>query len=147
MITWRTCTLSEKYEVSDDGRVRRVWKHTHRELKPYDNGKGYMKVQLGYRGPRTYVHALVAAAFIGPRPPGRDIDHRDFDRTNNAVSNLRYLPSPINSVRWAGREYRADGTARNLWMLIRDEPPPDDWVGFTLEEQEAVLDEIAAAGW
>jgi HNH endonuclease/NUMOD4 motif-containing protein len=36
------------------------------------------------------VHSLVAEAFIGPRPKGFDVCHKDGSRTNNVPRNLRY---------------------------------------------------------
>jgi hypothetical protein len=37
-----------------------------------------------------FVHQLVAAAFLGPRPDGLEVRHLDGDPLNNAVSNLAY---------------------------------------------------------
>jgi hypothetical protein len=45
------------------------------------------------RGGRTLnfrIHKLVAEAFLGPRPPGLVIIHKDEDQTNNRASNLKY---------------------------------------------------------
>jgi hypothetical protein len=36
------------------------------------------------------VHTLVALAFIGPRPPGKQVRHLDGDCTNNYWKNLKY---------------------------------------------------------
>ena len=52
-------------------------------------------VCLGARNVK-YVHHLVAHAFIGPRPDGLVIDHRDGDPTNNDVRNLRYVTQAEN---------------------------------------------------
>lgn len=132
-----------RYEVSSLGRVRRLWPHTDpRLLKPYVGRHNYPKVQLGYRGSRVYVHTLVALTFLGPRPPGEHVDHIDFDRQNNEVDNLRYLPAVINSVRWAGRAY-----GRNLWMLTADEPAPDSHEAMTSEERDAYQRDTKEAGW
>jgi len=54
---------------------------------------GYPSVDLRKTrgGKKTiYVHALVAAAFIGSRPEGCDVMHIDGGRTNNRIENLRY---------------------------------------------------------
>lgn len=45
-----------------------------------------------------YVHQLVSAAFIGPRPQGMEICHYDDCRTNNALTNLRYAPRSENTL-------------------------------------------------
>jgi hypothetical protein len=39
----------------------------------------------------AYVHHLVAAAFLGPKPDGAEVNHKDCDKTNNALSNLEYV--------------------------------------------------------
>ena len=38
----------------------------------------------------AYVHALVLAAFVGPRPENADCCHNDGNPSNNHVFNLRY---------------------------------------------------------
>jgi hypothetical protein len=42
------------------------------------------------------VHVLVAAAFIGPRPTGLEINHRDGNTHNNALKNLEYVSHSEN---------------------------------------------------
>lgn len=94
------------YEVSSLGRVRsldrQIWQaashrtaaHWHRckgrLLRPgVMNKYGHVSVALGHRNSHC-VHAIVAAAFIGPRPEGLDVCHRDGDAGNNAETNLYY---------------------------------------------------------
>ena len=61
---WRTINNFENYEVSNCGRVKN--KKTDRILKPYDNGTGYLQIQLyntdGIKA--ILVHRLVAEAFL-----------------------------------------------------------------------------------
>lgn len=45
----------------------------------------------------AYVHVLVAEAFIGPRVPGQEANHRDLNKANNALSNLEYLTPKANT--------------------------------------------------
>lgn len=96
------------YQVSNLGRVRSLdrvieqWSrygHTiHRDIKgqfltPTDNGYGYMIVGLATNQIRRnyYVHQLVAEAFI-PNPEGKsEVNHKDYDKTNNAASNLEWV--------------------------------------------------------
>lgn len=42
------------------------------------------------------VHSLVAEAFIGPRPEGMTINHKDGDKKNNRPENLEYLSQAEN---------------------------------------------------
>ena len=55
---------------------------------------GYRSISLA--GKRTYVHSLIAEAFIGSRPRSYDVDHIDGQRSNNCPSNLRYVTRSEN---------------------------------------------------
>lgn len=92
------------YEVSNLGRVRtiariNVYKNgrSHLQpgmlLRPRLSNKGYLRVGLWKDGRSRghSVHVLVAAAFVGPRPPGLTVDHNDGNRLNNLFSNLEYI--------------------------------------------------------
>ena len=98
--TWKKIAGQERYEVSDQGRVRsidmsilgkdgRSELHHGKVLSPYRAKNGYLLVTLPGHKKRT-VHSLVAEAFIGPRPHGCDVMHLDGDRANNCASNLQY---------------------------------------------------------
>jgi hypothetical protein len=83
------------YEVSDQGQVRRAG----RVLRDQHVPGGYRKVQLWKDGRphNRLVHCLVAEAFLGPVPVGQEVNHRDGDKTHNAVSNLEYLTRSDNN--------------------------------------------------
>lgn len=60
--------------------------------------EGYLHVVLRING-KNYthlVHHLVAYAFIGERPNGMVINHRDGDKLNNYVGNLEYVTQKAN---------------------------------------------------
>jgi hypothetical protein len=99
-----------EYQVSNMGRVKSLARvvrgksgprsHAERILKPFGVGKSreYRGVILcqGGRMKRARVHILVAIAFLGDCPDKHEVDHRDFDTTNNCAENLRYLPIGVN---------------------------------------------------
>ena len=91
------------YQVSNLGRVKSLEKQyvnslgrtiTRKEnllsLKPTNRNR--VKVVLFKDNNRKYidVHILVALAFIGERPEGYDVCHKDGNPSNNNVNNLRY---------------------------------------------------------
>lgn len=81
-----------EYSVSDFGRVANL--KFDRVLKTQLTDRGYKKVVLQSRdngSQQFYVHQLVAAAFLADFRPGLRVTHRDLDRTNNKVPNLRIL--------------------------------------------------------
>lgn len=68
-------------------------------LKAYDNGNGYMIVDLRCGGRKRHhrVHRLVASAFL-PNPDGLpEVNHRDEDKTNNRVGNLEWCTRIYNN--------------------------------------------------
>lgn len=94
---WRTSPSYPAYEVSDQGRVRRVkpgkGARVGRILTPARNGGGYLTFSVA--GVGVYVHVLVAEAFLGPLPPGGEVDHLDGDKANPRLSNLKVHPSRL----------------------------------------------------
>jgi len=90
------------YEVSNLGRVRSLsrltrygrWKSgTILRLKLDDWGYFRARLCVDQRILNVRVASLVAHAFIGPRPPGKTIDHKDGNKLNNACL-LYTSPSP-----------------------------------------------------
>lgn len=86
------------YEVSSTGRVKRVGRgakvSTGGILRPSKNTNEYLRVALSAgdgNQKHIYVHKLVAQAFIGPRPDGHEVNHKDSDRTNARYENLEYV--------------------------------------------------------
>lgn len=104
---WRPIVGFEgRYEVSSFGRVRGLPRVVHFTskwgtaasyfinggiIKPRSIKGGYLGVCLCQDGQNwKHIAHLVAAAFIGPRPPGNDVCHNDGNCTNNHADNLRY---------------------------------------------------------
>lgn len=100
-MTWKEVKGYEDiYEVSDTGQIRRVGHRGHgiRLLRVLsqcvDKTTGYpcLGLSSGGKTRRFMVHILVANAFLGVRPPGCEINHKDGDKTNPRADNLEYLP-------------------------------------------------------
>lgn len=97
------------YEVSNIGRVRAPSKVINgprgratrkaKMLKPYRKSNGYLNIVTVNNNIKVYnwVHRLVAQAFI-PNPENKkEVNHKDFDKTNNRVSNLEWCSRKENS--------------------------------------------------
>lgn len=102
---WRPVRTAPNYEVSNLGAVRRIGGKLRKLSR---HASGYMTVQLRHcRVPFTYlVHRLVADAFIGPSDSL--VDHRNTNRQDNRVDNLRYATTSQNA---AGRKPRGKTTS------------------------------------
>lgn len=109
------------YEVSSLGRVRsldirvRTYQGTRarrgRLLRFKPRPDGYKTVSLSRDSKVTdfLVHRLVASAFISNPLSHPEVNHRDFDKTNNQASNLEWCNAGMNRVHSAkhGRYGRA----------------------------------------
>lgn len=102
------------YEVSDWGRVRSLPRKKCRGtiLKPQPLPSGYLNVGLSVNNvvrSRT-VHILVAAAFLGTRPPGMEVCHGDGNPANNRLGNLRYGTPAENGADMVRHGHTQTGT-------------------------------------
>lgn len=112
-----------RYLVADDGEVYALRKKPYDEEKfasyidwfnALEDGATIKAVELAHRtackngyqetqlinddGATKYIktHRLVIMAFCGEIPNGKQIDHFDFDRLNNSLSNLRVVTAKEN---------------------------------------------------
>lgn len=74
------------------GRVMRV-SPSHRRRRDGSIKYEYLGLSLNNSAgkKRIFVHQLVAAAFIGLRPQGSEVNHIDGNKWNNRLTNLEYL--------------------------------------------------------
>lgn len=105
------------YFGGDDGHIWSTKKGTPKRLKEQTHPKLRMQVVSLYRPDRRYdrrlsngtvkscvlaevryVHLLVAAVWLPPKPaPGFTIDHEDENRLNNRPGNLRWMTTQQNT--------------------------------------------------
>ncbi len=91
-----------KYEVSNLGKVRSLsYKNSGlpRELKTYQNSKGYYVVELVNNGKRNVcrVSRLVATAFVANAYGLPEVNHKDEDKANNCADNLEWCDRAYNN--------------------------------------------------
>lgn len=69
-------------------------------LNPAFDGYGYLFVVLSKNGKHKTkkIHQLVAEAFIGECPHGKQINHKDGIKINNLPENLEYVTSKENTL-------------------------------------------------
>jgi hypothetical protein len=101
---WKAVPSSPSYEVSLAGEVRRLFPREtgtfHEAVPQYGDGHGYSQINGTLNGVRTTrkVHLLVAEAFLGPLPPGYQVNHQNGIKTDNRVENLGYLTPQANAL-------------------------------------------------
>jgi hypothetical protein len=85
------------YEVSNLGRIKGIKLSPEfpeaRILKPSKQRAGYLTVSLSdWPSQKTrMIHQLVAESFLGKRPIGKQINHKDGVKAHNELRNLEYI--------------------------------------------------------
>lgn len=95
---WKPVNGFTRYEVSNMGNVRNI--HT-KELKAIRKTKtGYCITDLKENGMQktSYIHRLVAEAFIENAFSLPCVNHIDEDKTNNCVYNLEWCSVAYNNA-------------------------------------------------
>ena len=96
---WRLVNNYPNYEVSNFGRVRRI---VGKILKPIKKRKGYLVVTMYANGRKQVgISRLVAGAFLGTRPNGYEINHKNGNKEKNDRYNLEYV-TQLRNHRHAG---------------------------------------------
>lgn len=111
------------YQASSFGRIRSL-----RVMKPsISKGTGYLAVGLSNgkgKAKTRHVHALVALAFLGPRPEGKQVNHIDEDKTNARPENLEYKTPRENVLHSLRPSSIGD---RRLAIQEKDFPKVEGW--------------------
>lgn len=90
------------HAVSDMGRIRRALPgpstRTGRILSGSTQRDGYVLVNLSRHGKTRawLLHRLVAHAFLGPCPQGKECNHKNGDKLDNRAANIEYLTRAEN---------------------------------------------------
>ena len=145
---WRSIDGYITYQLSNIGRVRN-WASGN-ILKTCLNREGYVVISLYQHGKiRTHIiHQLVASCFI-PKPESNcelEVDHIINDKTNNTISNLRWVPHRQNmwnrdkirkatSSKYIGVSFKAP---RHKWQSeIRQNDGRKMYLGLFAREKDA----------
>lgn len=92
---WAAYPERPQYEVSNLGRIR----GPQGLRKPKNSKDGYLRIGLGPRPAITRtMHSMVAIAFLGPRPQGHVVAHKNRDKSDNRLSNLMYATYRANML-------------------------------------------------
>jgi len=88
--TWRVVPTASNYEASNLGRVRHRQRGNVKKASLSTAGLEVVGLWVDGRYTVRNLHVLVAEAFLGPRPQGTGVAHRDGNPSNNRSDNLFY---------------------------------------------------------
>lgn len=106
---WRAVDVFPNYQVSSHGRVRN---NKGKILKGRPDGGGYLQVNLynNETHKNMRINRLVGFAFIENPDDLPVIDHRDLDKKNNNVDNLRWVSYSKNNTHKKKQKNNTSGT-------------------------------------
>lgn len=135
----------ENYLVSSFGNVINV--KTGKLLKPAVHHKGYLLVQLCKEGIKKNmrIHRLVAIAFLSNPENLPEVDHKDTDRKNNKLENLRWVTGSENT---RNREVCKKATSQYNGVRLHEKSGKwqvSVWFNRTTKHLGTFTDEILAA--
>jgi hypothetical protein len=86
-----------KYLVNENGDIFRFGKKRKLHINKY----GYNEISLSIRGKqKTFlVHRMVAECYLPNHNNLPQVDHKDFNKTNNSVRNLEWVTGEENVKR------------------------------------------------
>jgi hypothetical protein len=94
---WKTIADFDNYEISTAERVRN--KTTGKYLSNRVNKQGYKVLELSYNNNRKFkqIHRLIAEAFLDNPLNKIFVDHKDNNKLNNSIDNLRWCSKQENT--------------------------------------------------
>ena len=147
---WRDVAGYEgRYQVSSMGRVksleRKVPKRNgertvkERFLKPSDDGRGYLRVDLyaGGKRKRFKVHRLVCQAFHDNPDNKSDVNHINENKTDNRACNLEWCTCKQNINHGTHNERMAKTKSKPVGQYTRDGELVKIWPSVSEAERQA----------
>lgn len=108
-MTWKKIKQNQNYSINENGKIRND--NTKKLKQSYVNKQnGYLYVDLWENNKSTKysVHRLIAEAFL-PNPESKPcIDHKDGNRQNNSLDNLRWASYSENNSRFGTLGVRSE---------------------------------------
>lgn len=117
---WKTLPYALNYDVSNYGEIRQNKKN--KTLKTYINKQnGYAYVFIRDNNGKYFnkrIHRLVAEMFI-PNPNNLPmVNHKDFDRSNNHLTNLEWVNGTQNNL-WSKENIRRSALGKKQSNQMR----------------------------
>lgn len=117
-----------RYQISNLGRLRNLNPFHKSKLKEVTLGaldaKGYLRTELTKQDGTKIskkIHRLVAEYFLEEYNESLTVNHKDFDKTNNKVSNLEMSTVEENILHYIENVKKLKTTSKNLYVRYREQ--------------------------
>lgn len=85
-----------RYAVSNLGRIKDLEKDVIKTQYVLKSGYAVLTLEINERKKLWRAHKFIALVWNGKRPRGKQINHKDGDKTNNKPKNLEYVTAKQN---------------------------------------------------
>lgn len=123
MELWKQLVDFPDYAISNLGNVKRITaaKGTRIGWIITPHGSRYLYAGLRKEGNRfdRKIHTLVAVTFLGPRPLGKQINHKNCVKHDNRADNLEYVTA-LENTRHAHQKGRMTRAIHNKRILNKE---------------------------
>ncbi len=138
----------ENYQISNFGNV--YSKKLKRQLNPYLTGKkDYYRIDLNKKS--FCVHRLVALAFLENLEEKEMIDHRNGDKLDNSILNLRWASRSENNANRKKQNSKSASKSIYKGVALRADGGKKKWRAQVnhggVHTSKCFLTEIKAAQW
>ena len=96
-MVWKQHPIYKNYAVSDCGKVRHIKSDAPRAIRHDRYGYGRVNIFHNEKTITRPVHRLVAETWIDNPENIKTVNHKDGDKSNNAVSNLEWMTASENT--------------------------------------------------
>jgi hypothetical protein len=101
---WSELVVDSDYEINDQSHLIRKKDSHYFPIISIDKSNGYNRLKLNNK--KYYLHRILALQYISnPNPEHfREVDHINRNRTDNTLSNLRWVSRSSNSQNLSGQK-------------------------------------------
>lgn len=105
--------LADYVKLTTEGHIQNI--NTGHVYKPYVNHCGYQSLKL--LGHTYLVHRIIYALSTGEAiPDGYQVDHKDCDKLNNSMDNLRLATISQQAMNRKGSSNRVHNLPKGVYM-------------------------------
>jgi len=134
-----------KYQISNLGRLRNLNPFHKSKLKEVTLGaidaKGYLRTELTKKDGTKIskkIHRLVAEHFLDDYSEDLTVNHKDFDKVNNTVSNLEMSTVKDNIMHYITNVRKLKTSSESLYVRYREQS--EKWVIVVKRKQLGSFD-------
>lgn len=104
------------YLIYDNGDILNTKTNKYKKSSTKDNGYKFIQLYKNNKSINLYIHRLVGLHYIDNPENKPQIDHIDRDKSNNDISNLRWVTQTENNYNQKKHKNYINNTTGHKWI-------------------------------